>query len=95
MQVLAEVVVLARFLSEAGYGRLEQEALIACNQVIAAAFDKGRESGVWEIDAQGYEWLAKVVQLHDQQLRTVTMGDLSTASRRLDKFKAQGSSRQA
>jgi hypothetical protein len=32
---------------------------------MAEIFEKGRETGVWKVDAAGYEWLAAVVRRHD------------------------------
>jgi hypothetical protein len=87
-QRLTEVMMLASFVSEAGYGPFKREALVTSDTAMAAVFDKGRETGVWELDAHGYEWFAAIVCLYDWQLRSAPMHVLSAASDRLDRYKA-------
>jgi hypothetical protein len=52
---------------------------------MAEIFEKGRETGVWKVDAAGYEWLAAVVRRHDAH------GYVGRAQRRqgrLERYKA-------
>lgn len=55
-------------------------------------FEKGRGTGVWKVDAAGYEWLAAVVRRHEAH--GFTLGALSAASGRLERYKAGASLRQ-
>ena len=85
---LTEVMLLASFISEAGYGPFEQEALVKSDAAIALVFAKGNVSGVWELDDDAYAWFAAIVCLHDWQLRNTPMSVVAAASDRLDRIKA-------
>ncbi|QSN63989.1 MULTISPECIES: hypothetical protein [unclassified Caballeronia] len=87
-QHIAEVMLLAKFLADAGHGNFPDEALVDADQTIARMFDGGRESGSWSIEAEAVERLAAIVSLYDHQLRRATLGALTTASDRLERFKA-------
>jgi hypothetical protein len=87
-QRLTEVMLLASFIADAGYGPFTAEALVASDTAMADVFNTGRDSGTWALDADGYEWFASIVCLHDWQLRNAPMFVLAEAGDRLDRYKA-------
>jgi len=87
-QHLIEVVFLAHFLSDEGYGALGPGALSAGTTAMTAVIEKGRATGAWELDSFGYEWIAAIIVLHDWQLRTASLSALSAASERLERIQA-------
>jgi hypothetical protein len=87
-QRLTEVMLLASFLAEAGFGPFSNEALVTSDAEMAATFEQGRQTGRWILEPRGYELFAAIVTLHDWQLRSAPMSALSAASERLERFKA-------
>jgi hypothetical protein len=87
-QRVTEAMLLARFLSEAGHGDFSADALASADRVMAAVFDGGRASGVWTMPGDEFENFAAIVSLYDYQLRRASLGALTVASERLDRFKA-------
>ncbi|KND58032.1 hypothetical protein BSCH_02261c [Candidatus Paraburkholderia schumanniana] len=87
-QHITEAMLLAKFLAEAGHGNFAHEELILADQTMAAVFDAGRTSGIWALLPEDFERLAAIVSLYDHQLRRATLGALSAASERLERFKA-------
>ncbi len=79
---------LAKFLADAGHGSFPDEALVDADQTIARMFDGGRECGSWSIRADEVDRLAAIVSLYDHQLKRATLGALTAASDRLERFKA-------
>ncbi|GAB5097029.1 MULTISPECIES: hypothetical protein [unclassified Caballeronia] len=87
-QQITEAMLLARFLSEAGHGDFSHDALMAADRIMAEVFDGGRESGTWTLAPEAFEQIAAIVSLYDHQLQRATLAALTTASERLDRFKA-------
>jgi hypothetical protein len=87
-QHLTEVMLLASFLSEAGYGPFSNDVLVRSDAAMAATFEQGRETGKWSLDESGHELFAAIVTLHDWQLRSAPMSALSLATERLERYKA-------
>ncbi|KND55237.1 hypothetical protein BPUN_2923 [Candidatus Paraburkholderia kirkii] len=87
-QHITEAMLLAKFLAEAGHGDFSQEELILADRTMAAAFDAGSASGTWSLPPEDFDRLAAIVSLYDHQLRRATLGALSAASERLERFKA-------
>jgi hypothetical protein len=87
-QRVTEAMVLARFLSEAGHGHFTADALASADRVMAGVFDAGHVSGVWILPEDEFETFAAIVSLYDYQLRRASLGALTVASERLDRFKA-------
>ncbi|AET93231.1 hypothetical protein BYI23_C010850 [Burkholderia sp. YI23] len=87
-QHITEAMYLAKFLSEAGHGDFSHEELLRADQSMAAVFDAGRASGSWMLPADDFDRLAAIVSLYDLQLRRASLGALSAASERLERFKA-------
>jgi len=84
---VAEVMLLSKFLADAGHGDFSDEALFDADQKMAGVFDNGRQSELWAIGADGFETLAAIVSLYDHQLRRATLGALTVASERLERMK--------
>lgn len=87
-QHVTEVMLLARFLAEAGHGCFPDEALRDADATMASAFDRGERSRIWTVDANEVEPLAAIVSLYDHQLRRASLGALTAASARLEQLKA-------
>ncbi|BAN26090.1 hypothetical protein [Caballeronia insecticola] len=87
-QHITEAMLLAKFLAEAGHGDFAHEELLLADQTMAAVFDAGRASGTWSLPPDGFDRLAAIVSLYDHQLRRATLGALSVASERLERFKS-------
>jgi hypothetical protein len=87
-QQLTEVMLLASFLAEAGYGPFSNDVLVRSDAAMAAVFEEGRRTGKWSLDVSGYELFAAIVTLHDWQLRSAPMSAISVASERLERYKA-------
>ncbi|SAK80374.1 Fis family transcriptional regulator [Caballeronia hypogeia] len=87
-QQVTEAMYLAKFLSEAGHGDFSHEELIRADQAMATVFDAGRASGSWTLPADECDRLEAIISLYDHQLRRATLGALSAASDRLERFKA-------
>jgi hypothetical protein len=87
-QHITEVVLLAKFLSEAGHGEFSHETLLAADRAMAQVFEGGRERGIWRVSSDAaFDLLTAVVCVYDQQLQSVSLGALTTASERLERFK--------
>ncbi|KIG07625.1 hypothetical protein [Caballeronia concitans] len=87
-QHITEVMLLARFLAEAGHGCFPDEALRDADATMANTFARGDRSRVWTVDANDLEQLAAIVSLYDHQLRRASLAALTIASARLDQLKA-------
>ncbi|SAL40166.1 Fis family transcriptional regulator [Caballeronia turbans] len=87
-QHITEAMYLAKFLAEAGHGDFAHDELLRADQAMAAVFDAGRTSGSWTLAAEDFDRLAAIVSLYDHQLRRASLGALSVASERLERFKA-------
>jgi hypothetical protein len=87
-QHVTEAMLLAKFLADAGHGEFSSDALANADRVMAAVFDAGRESGMWTLAADECDMFAAIITLYDHQLQRATLGALTIASERLDRFKA-------
>ncbi|KMZ13831.1 hypothetical protein BHUM_02026 [Candidatus Burkholderia humilis] len=87
-QLIAETMLLVRFLAETGHGEFSHEALIDANRVMAAVFDAGQASSMWRLPADDVDEFAAIVSLYDRQLQRASLAALTVAYERLDRFKA-------
>ena len=87
-QSLAEVLILTAYVAEAGYGQITREAWLESESAINAAFAQGHATGVWKLDEESCEQLARVVCVHDAQLHNAPLGALGAASERLERLKS-------
>lgn len=87
-QTLIQIMVLAGFIAEAGYGIVTCEQLVAAEAAILAAFDRGRDTGEWRLDDSTASLFAVIVSTYDEQLRRAPLWALAEASDRLDRLYA-------
>jgi hypothetical protein len=87
-QLIAETMLLVRFLAEAGHGAFSHEALIDADRTMAAVFDAGQASGIWRLSADDVAMFEMIVSLYDRQLQRASLAAVTAACERLDRFKA-------
>ena len=87
-QTLCQAMILTGLLAEAGYGEATFEQMRDAEDVISAAFDRGRDSGAWSLDEQGFQQFAEIVSTYDRQLRRAPLAAVADASDRLERFRA-------
>jgi hypothetical protein len=85
-QTMTQAMILAGFLTEAGYGAATDEQMRDAEQAVSAAFDRGRETGEWVFDAETFALFATIVTAYDNQLQKAPLGAIADASDRLDRF---------
>jgi hypothetical protein len=88
VRMLAQTLIRASFIADAGYGKLAQEQFQATEAALVLAFDHGSETGDWCLDADAFCLCAALVTLHDQQLRSAPVSVISKANDRLALFGA-------
>ena len=88
VQSLTEVLILTSFVAEAGYGQISRQTWLDAEAALNAAFVKGRDETIWQIDADGSARVATVLAMHDAQLDGAPLGVLAGASERLERLKA-------
>ncbi|WP_436196669.1 hypothetical protein [Paraburkholderia hospita] len=82
------MMILTGLLAETGYGEATFEQMREAEAVICAAFDRGREAGVWTLEGEGFEQFAVIVSTYDAQLRRAPLAAIVEASDRLERFRA-------
>jgi hypothetical protein len=87
-QTLCQAMLLTGLLAEAGYGEATFQQMRDAEDVISAAFDRGRDSGVWSLDENGFRQFAVIVSTYDRQLRRAPLAAVADASDRLERFRA-------
>jgi hypothetical protein len=87
-QTLCQAMILTGLLSEAGYGRATFEQMREAEEIICAAFDRGRETDVWSLDHDGFAQFAVIVATYDYQLQRAPLAAVAEASERLERFRA-------
>lgn len=87
-QTLCHVMILTGLLAEAGYGAATFEQMRAAEDVIVAAFDRGRDSDAWVLDDEGFRQFAIIVSTYDYQMQHATISALATANEGLERFLA-------
>ncbi|XUW93698.1 hypothetical protein OH764_36760 (plasmid) [Burkholderia sp. M6-3] len=88
-QTLCQAMILVGLLSDLGYGDATVEQMRSAETVISAAFDQGRDLGVWRLDDEGFTQFAMIATMYDEQLRRAPMSAMAEASNRLDRFRAR------
>lgn len=88
-QHVAHVILLTNLLVESGHGQLDQASLLAANRAMAELFHSGQKTGVWRISSKAvFCLLSEIVSMHDRQLQSASLGALTEANDRLERFKA-------
>ncbi|MEZ2310413.1 hypothetical protein AB6809_27600 [Paraburkholderia sp. RCC_158] len=86
-QTLCQAMILVGLLADLGYGHATVGQMRSAEAVISAAFDRGRDSGVWQLDDNGFTQFAIIATMYDEQLRRAPMSAMAEASNRLDRFR--------
>src|SRR5258708_23669505 len=87
-QTMTQAMILTGLLAEAGYGSATFEQMQSAEGVISAAFDRGRDKGVWMLDEDGFAQFATIARTYDYQLQRAPLLAIADASDRLDRFRA-------
>jgi hypothetical protein len=90
-QTLTQAMILTGLLAEAGYGEATFGQMQRAEGVISAAFDRGRDTGVWMLNEDGVTQFAVIATTYDYQLQRAPLSAIAEASDRLDRFRAGGS----
>jgi|UPI0004875411 hypothetical protein len=89
-QALLHAHVLATSMADAGYGTLTQEQVCEADAALLACYEQGRTGGGWRLEGAGFDALAAVVTVYDEQLQRAPLWVLTEASERLDRMGAAG-----
>ncbi|MEQ5844425.1 MULTISPECIES: hypothetical protein [Paraburkholderia] len=87
LRILLQVIVLTGFIDEARRREIRVEVLVAAEQEINAAFERGAKDNQWTLDAQGEDLIAALLGWHDDQLRAAPMVVLLEAAGRLERLR--------
>ncbi|CAG4926306.1 hypothetical protein [Paraburkholderia gardini] len=87
-QTLTQAMILTGLLAEAGYGAATFEQMQQAEGILSAAFDRGRDTGVWMLDQDGFAQFAVIASTYDYQLQRAPLSAVAEASDRLDRFRA-------
>ncbi|CAE6837551.1 hypothetical protein R69658_06576 [Paraburkholderia aspalathi] len=86
-QTLTQAMILTGLLAEAGYGTATFDQMQSAESVISEAFDRGRDTGVWMLDEDGFAQFATIATTYDYQLQRAPLSVIADASDRLDRFR--------
>lgn len=81
---LASLVLLVRFLTEAGHGQLDMKDLHNAERTLAEIFDIGHQSEMWSFPEPATETLKQIVNELERQLFETRLEAIAAASARLD-----------
>ncbi|SMG60333.1 hypothetical protein [Paraburkholderia susongensis] len=84
-QTLTQIMLLAGYLAEAGFGSMSREEFCAADRIAAAVFDRGKESGEWKLDEAGFALFASIATNYDRQLHRAPLWAVTAASEQLDR----------
>jgi hypothetical protein len=84
--VIAQTVLLASFLTEAGHGLLDLDDVRKTERSVLKVLDVGTEPGEWVFNDALIDALTSIVNEHDRQLREVRFGEVFEATTRLDRM---------
>ena len=73
-------------LQEMGFGALPMQVYGSAELGMHAALTNAKREDVWFIDAPTASLLEQILALHDQQLRSIAVKDLTAATERLERF---------
>lgn len=94
-KTLLQTQVLALTIADAGYGELTPEEARRADDALLACFERGNRDGVWRVDGEAFDSLARIATVYDDQLRSAPMWVLADASERLDRMSAGDDERRA
>ena len=87
---LLHVQVLTTTMVDAGYGTLTQAQVDEADAALLACFERGQSGGVWQLDKAGFDAIAPIVTVYDEQLQRAPLWVLTEASVRLERMGAAG-----
>lgn len=87
-RTLLQTQVLALTIANAGYGSLTPDEARRADDALIACFERGNREGVWRVDSEAFDALARIVTVYDGQLQSAPLWVLSEASERLDRMSA-------
>lgn len=87
---LLRILYLTHQLQEMGVGQLSLEDYARAEHGLSAALSRVEAEHRWLIDAETASLLERILQLHDQQLASIRMGDLTAATEQLQRFIRSG-----
>jgi hypothetical protein len=79
LETLVKVIALCGFLADDGYGTVAHDERIAAQEAVSAALVRGRGLGQWSLDEEAFGDIARMVVLHDEQLRITPFVAVSAA----------------
>ncbi|RQH03852.1 hypothetical protein [Paraburkholderia dinghuensis] len=94
-QALLHVHVLATMIADAGYGVLTQAQVDDADAALLACYQRGQSGGGWQLDKAGFDAVAAILNVYDEQLQCAPLWVLNEASERLDRMGAPGAGQQA
>jgi len=83
---LLRILYITHQLQEVGFGQLPLEDYARAELGLSAALSRVEAERRWLIDVQTAALLERVLQLHDHQLATIRLRDLTDATERLQRF---------
>jgi hypothetical protein len=86
LETLIRVIALARFLAADGYGEINHAEIAEAQEAARAALSHGQNIGAWILDDAAFESIARIVTLHDEQLRIAPFVAVAAAGKKLDQF---------
>jgi hypothetical protein len=89
LETLIKVVALTGFLADDGYGMMTYGERIAAQEAARVALGNGHKLGQWFLDEEAFDKIARVVTLHDEQLRIAPFMAVSAAGKKLDGFMSE------
>lgn len=87
-QTMTQAMILAGLLAEAGYGTATFDQMQSAESAISEAFDRGRDTGAWILDEDGFAQFATIETTYDYQLQRAPLSAIADACDRLDRFRA-------
>jgi hypothetical protein len=87
---LLHVHVLATTMVDAGYGALTQAQVNDADAALLGCFERGQAGGGWQLDDAGFDAIAPIVTVYDEQLQRAPLWVLTEASERLERMGAAG-----
>ncbi|WLE64175.1 Fis family transcriptional regulator (plasmid) [Burkholderia plantarii] len=86
VELLQQLVVIARFIGETSSTRLDPALLEQLTAALQAVLERGTATGEWLIDAADRALCAALVIEHERQLRVIPIGSLEKAVDRAKHF---------
>ncbi|WP_150792120.1 MULTISPECIES: hypothetical protein [Pandoraea] len=86
INALAEVILIATFVTEAGHGELHSDILERTERDLASVLLVANSKGEWAVPSELMDDLTRVVNEYDRQLAKVRLGVIADACKRLEQL---------